>query len=165
MKRFISILIIFLMTTSAFAEDLSSMTNEELLKLRTQIDMELTERKAHEDDQTIIFENGDILLYSAGTGSSWSDGYHMTVVFMNKSPQKIGLMFDYVIINGWQFDVYDISSTIEPGKKTKMDVTLDHVSAELNNVTEIKEIGFKFKSFTDNYESNAYDIVYFVPVW
>lgn len=167
MKRIIAVIIAaLLLSGSALAEvDLSSMTDEELIRLRNSISAELAERSARANPEGVIFENDDFLLYSTGTGSDRSDGYHLNVVFMNKTSVKLGIMFDYVIINGWQFTVYDLVYDIEPGAKAKLSVTLDYANAELNSVTDITDITFSFHTFTESYESTKYDSVLFVPVW
>lgn len=165
MKKLLSvIMVVCIIMSFAIAEmDLSAMTDEELYQLRTRINLELAERNVREEN--IIFENDDILLYSMNKGSDYSDGYHLKVAFVNKSDEDLGLMFDYVIINGWQFTIYDMIQPVQKGMKTQDTITLDYHSAELNDKSEMESLEFGFHTFTQTYDRTSYDHISFFPVW
>lgn len=167
MKKFsIIVLVCSLVFSFAFAEtDVHSLSDEELFALKDSVIAEISERLLHQKEENIIFENDSFLLYATGNGSDFSTGYDMKVVFMNKSEFKLGIMFDYVIINGWQFNIYNMLQPIKSGTKGQLEVTIDYKTAELEKKEDIKEIELGFHTFTEDYERTMFDNIPFVLSW
>lgn len=169
MKRFLSLLLVFVLLSSvsvAFADDYSSMNDEELKEAYNSIRKELAVRDLIAKKKTVIYDepnvlqiylNGDIEDYYIAQLYSWDDYYSLfiPVVIVNNTKYTIRISIKNASLNGWSTNgeiVYstDPNTTIPAGKKDKSYLVFNISSTDIKEINDFENAEFSLNIFDDD---------------
>ena len=166
MKKWISLLLVILFASLSVAEsesmDLSGMSVEELLSLKSRIISELESREPAESTVIDYPSSGPVVLVNEGGVKIYLTGKYRTVwgnehlligfAFENESGKPLSVWARDADLNGWHASGGIISSTIESGQKNADELTVSLTDALLTDYPEMEELSFTIEIDGDNYE-------------
>ena len=154
---FLIVLVLLIGSVYASAEDLSSMTDEELYRRQDQIRAELERRKINQEK--IISQADGITVCFTGckVEESYENTYKLEIEItaVNNGDSRVYIAFETISINGWDVFVNGYVD-LEPGKKVKKSLVCYEVDKEtgIKSVDEIEEIEFYSYSMNpENYKT------------
>lgn len=171
MKKLVSLFlaVILIMTTVvAFADDYSSMTDEQLKEQLSAIRNELAIRGLKAENKTVILEEGGIQFYINGDIKvdkpyAWSETYNLyiPIVIINNSKSNINMMIENVSVNGWSTSGDDDGGSTPAGKKSKAYLVFALADTDVEKLEDFTDVEFTVRIFdTETYN----DIVKTNPI-
>ena len=158
MKRLFSILIaIMVLVSVAYAEDYSSMTEDELYAIQDHVRNELNKRKVEAEGNILIFDHEGVSVYLTGEYSyDYRDALNLNAIIINDSDKEFSF-YTEISVNGW--DVYSNSAGIEahPHKKNKDKINIRISQAEISTYEEIEEMDFRISFWFNDDVGQVYN--------
>lgn len=160
MKKIVSVLLaisLLVISSIAYAADLSSMTEVELKEQLDAIRNELAVRGLIAEKKTVIFEKNDIQIYINGDITmdkkyDWDEHFYLfvPVVVVNNTKQNINFVQNNASVNGWTVEADDDFSSIPAGKKAKGNFIFDLEDSDMESISDFTDVEFYIKAFDDN---------------
>ncbi|MBR5962135.1 MAG: hypothetical protein IKZ98_14220 [Clostridia bacterium] len=157
MKRFLSVILILSLIFSisiSYADNYSSMTDEELKEQLSLIRNELTIRGFKAEKKTVILDQNGVQIYINGEIwidrlYSWSDSYslYIPVVVVNDTNKNITLYPDNASLNGWTTDITHSMDTIPAGKKAKGNLLFALGDTDVERLSDFEDAEFTIKVY------------------
>lgn len=152
LKKIVAILfacIFVFSTTSAYATDYSSLSDNELRQIFNNARNELVKRGFKVEKKTVFFDQNNIQIYINGDIKidklySWGDDYYLylPIVIVNDSDKNINVIFGDSSLNGWITDVTNPIGSIPAGKKAKGDLLFELENTEIEKLLDFEEAEF-----------------------
>lgn len=165
MKRLVALVLASIMLFSvavAYADDYSSLSDEQLIEQLNAIRNELVSRGFKAEKNRVLLEKNGIQVYINGDPvikrGQWSDTEYLyiPIVIINNTDKVIMCTIDNTSENGWK--VYGfISEEVPAGKKSKSQIEFN-LDDDVKTIDDLEEIEFTFRVFDSNNWS-APDIV------
>ena len=162
MKKGIALVSVLLLLCSfALAEDLSGMTDDQLLALKSRIITELETRHPVETT-TLHFKDGGpwVLANSDGvkiylTGRRMHDYpfYRMEAVFENESGRTLSAWADEYKLDGWNLSGGMICSSLKSGEKKVSELRFNINEALLSSFDDMKDLTFTVVTKDSDYQT------------
>ena len=166
MKKTLAILValILLFTgVSAFAEDYSTYSDDDLYAIIDGARTELLNRKIGQEGNPVLLEADNLTVTLSGdpvVQEAYSGGYNMilNVVAVNSGNEDISFIVDEMYINGWKVSALE-GGEIGAGKKAKIEMTFYEVDtkAEIISIEMLEDIEFRFYTYDPNTYSTLTD--------
>lgn len=166
MKRLFALLLSLLMlcgTCLAEGMDYASMTDEQLHAVIDTARNELVKRELVAAEKTVLFEQDGVTVYMTGDytirESSISDDvyFKINIVVINDSDRDVGINIVNPSVNGWDVSNAFLSTTTA-GKKSKQELTLNVVNAEVKTIEQIEDVEIAFNLYDGSTYKNFAEI-------
>lgn len=143
MKRVLSILFVLTMLIACvgFAEDYSSMSNDELLAILNSVRTELLTRELSLSPDEVLMENNVVKMYiekGKEIEFSGSGTLKIPVILVSNSENEISFQVDSVMVNGWECS--GIIANISAAGKKRCNLNINCKGAEISSIDEIEDI-------------------------
>lgn len=159
MKKLVSLflVVILIMTTVvAFADDYSSMTDEQLKAEYNAIRNELLVRGFKAENKKVIVDQSGIQIYINGDIKlekryAWDTTYSLfiPVVFINNSAVVTEMIVKDASINGWSTDSSDDIGSVPAGKKAKGNLIFELTDTDVEKLSDFTDVEFSINVYDD----------------
>lgn len=164
MRKLIAFVIAVLMFCSpAMAEsiDLSGLSDDQLLDLKTRIMTELESR--HPVEETVfhfkdggpwvLANSGGVKIYLTGRRKYSMPYYYLEAVFENESGRALSVWAEDFKLDGWNLRGGLICGTIKSGEKKASEFTFNIEEALLSSFGDMKDLTFSVQTKDEAYET------------
>ena len=167
MKRFfalsLAIILVAALLPIASLADYSSMTDDELMTELNHIRVELTKRaESKEGKQVLADADGMTVTYKGSPKLEKTFrgvSLIIPVTITNSGNALMNIRLDDAYINGWKVD-YSFLGELEPGMKTKSEITLVNVDedAELDSLDALEDVKLVFLTYDKSFRTKTNNI-------
>ena len=145
MKKLVALLVaaFILASSSVYAADYQSMTDEELLTEANAIKNEQVRRELIAGENPVIYDCDGVQAYLTGDYTLYGETMELEVVVINDSDVEISLLPDdsQVTINGWECYSFGVSD-VGAGKRKKAGMLMNIGDSDITAYEEISHIEF-----------------------
>ena len=166
MKHFLAfflsvITLVSVFSSSCFAEDLSSKSENELLLTYNAIRNELLSRGFATENKKVIFEDDNIQIYLNGNitvDNNWMGlRLEIPVVVINKSSLNYTVQLRDSSVNGWSCETW-VSCDNTDSKKAKDSLSFELKDTDVESIEDFEDVEFKIHYFeSGNFFGNDID--------
>ncbi len=149
MKKILAVLLVSLFLLGnlcAYADNYSSMTDEELKQAYNSIRNEIILRGLIAENNTVVLDKNGVKIYINGTPSikdGWSGkSLIIPIIIVNGSSKSINVFTDDESVNGWTADCSISNSQVAAGKKAKAEFQFDLDATDLTAIKDLEEVEF-----------------------
>ncbi len=162
-NRLLALFLALLLPVAALAEsiDLSGLTNDQLVELKSRIVAELEARNPVEITELHFRDGGPWMLVNADGLTVYFTGrrrhdmpfYYLETVFENNSDRELSVWAENYKLNGWNLSGGLICPSIKPGEKQASSLMFDINDALLTSFNEMKELTFTVETKGTDYST------------
>lgn len=163
----LSVLLVLSLIPFSYADDYSSLSDDQLKEKFDSIRLELANRGYKAENKRVLVDTKDFQIYidgniKIGKASSWDDKNSLIipVVMVNNSDKVVGAYIDQVSINGWSLAGCSgcFISSIPAGKKAKDEIVIESNFLEKVDVKGMKDfIDLEFRIYiSDSYYNRLF---------
>ena len=150
MKKLVALLVaaFILASSSAYAADYQSMTDEELAAEASAIRNEQVKRKAAEEEKPVVFDQDGVQVYLTGNYNMTSTALKIEAVVVNETDRTLDVLAanNRIAINGWDCFATGIPST-GPGKKQKGNFSISLKDSDISKYEDVEDISYTINLF------------------
>lgn len=160
MKRFVSVILILtllILSTVAYSDDYTSMTEEQLKKEFDLIRNELIVKGLKAENKTVICDKKGIKIYINGDIKTekqyvWDElpSLYLPVVLINDSSFNAEIIVKNASVNGWSTDSSDDLDAVPAGKKAKGNFIFSLKETDVESLADFTDVEFNLRLYDDN---------------
>ncbi len=149
-------LALLIVSVMAFADDYSSMTDEQLKQQFEAIRNELFARGLKAEEKTVIVDKDGFQIYingeiKIGKQYDWDDEVKLfiPIVVVNDTTHNCNMMVENSSVNGWTESGDDDIASVPAGKKAKGNLYFSLGDAEVETLADFTDVEFSLRVYDD----------------
>ena len=162
-NRLLALFLALLLPVAALAEsiDLSGLTNDQLVELKSRIvaelearnPVEITELHFRDGGPWMLVNSDGLKIYLTGRRRHDMPFYHLETVFENESGQSLSVWAKDIKLDGWNMSGGLICGTIKSGEKKASELTFNIEEALLSSFSDMKDLTFSVQTSDESYNT------------
>ncbi len=160
MKRIISCILVFILLCGVipaigFAEDYTSMTDDELQNILNAVRNELTARGLKAEDKTVLVDESGVQIYINGemtVEAEWSGDLecNIPIVIVNNTSHDITIGLRDPSVNGWSCDGSVYPNDVPAGKKAKSTLSFELGDTDVTSLDDFEDAEFRLNVYDEH---------------